>query len=486
MTPARQGEAGREDGGAPLPDRVRETLRHTRMLAGGETVVVGASGGPDSTALVHVLAALSQEFSLTLHTAHLNHGLRPDAGEDAALVAEMSRGLGLRHHEETVDTRRFAEREHLSLEDAGRRLRYDFLLRVAQAVGARTVATGHTLDDQAETVLMRLLRGSGPGGLTGIPPVRRAGDVRIIRPLLWTPRAEIETYLGDRGIAWREDLTNRDVSILRNRIRGVLLPALEGYNPDVRRALSRLADLLRDEVHALEFLGAGRVAEVITGGPGIVRIAREPFVRLPVALQRRAVREAVQRARGNLHAVGFVHIEGARRLVLEGHAGSWLALPGGVRVYRLPDVIEVAADVPAEAAPGEYRLPIPGQAVAIEFGVQLSAEELATETLERTATGRAAAAEIILDRDRAGAELIVRGPRPGDRFAPAGMRGQTKSVADYLSEEKIARHRRARVPVLTTEEGEILWIVGMRASEVARLTPGTTRALRVVARRLRA
>ena len=268
------------------------------------------------------------------------------------------------------DPRSLAGREGLSLEDAGRRLRYEFLTRVAREIGAGVVATGHTLDDQAETVLMRLLRGSGLEGLAGIPPVRAGSGVRIIRPLIETGRAEVLAYLGAIGTGWREDETNRDVAILRNRVRLVLLPALEGYNPDIRQALARLAGLLRDEAEALKLLAAPKVAEALSARPGAVTVALEPFARMPVALQRRTLRAAVQQVRGNLGAVRFVHIEGARRLALEGQVGSWLALPGGVRILRLPEGAEVtmAAAVPGgPGRPGEYRVHVPGRIVAVDL-----------------------------------------------------------------------------------------------------------------------
>jgi len=472
-------------GGHPtFVHHMRETLRRHHMLAGGETVVVAVSGGPDSTALVHGLAAIAHELRLILHVAHVDHGLRPDAGLDAAFVAAMSRALGLEHHQAAVDARTLADHEGLSVEDAARRLRYEFLARVARDVGATVVATGHTLDDQAETVLIRLLRGSGLDGLVGIPPVRRSGETSIIRPLLETTREDVESYLRAIGAGWREDSTNRDLAILRNRIRLVLLPALEGYNPGVRQTLARVADLLRDEAEAIDTLAAARIAETLTGDSEIVEVSLERFTRLPAALQRRVLREAVRRVRGNLRAVRFVHIEGARQLVLEGQAGSWMPLPGGVRITRLSTGAEVAAECTG-GTPQLYRVSVPGRVVAVEFGVQVTAEELTRDQFE-AGPEMARRDTVVLDAARVGSELVLRGPQPGDRFAPVGMEGRTKMVADYLRDEKIPRHRRGSIPVLATRDGVILWIVGMRASESAQITPATTRAVRVVARPLRA
>jgi tRNA(Ile)-lysidine synthase len=459
------------------------------MLDGGETVIIAVSGGADSTALVHVITALRLDLRLTVHLAHLNHALRPDAGEDAAFVSRMSAALGFSYHESTINPRALAAEEGLSLEDAGRRLRYAFLTRLAEEIGAQVVATGHTLDDQAETVLMRLLRGSGLEGLGGIPPVRAESGIRIIRPLIEATRAEIEAYLKSQGAEWREDSTNRDPAILRNRVRRSLLPALEGYNPNVRQALARLAGLVRDDAEALGALADAQIAGTLSVGPGAVRIELVPFARLHVALQRRALRAAVQRVHGNLHSLRFVHLEQARQLALDGQVGSWLSLPGGVRVMHLEGHLEMIAGARAVRGPGEYRLPLPGRIVAVEFGVQLAAEELDDQDcrIDRDEwTGGSGRMELLLDGGGVGESMILRGPRRGDRFAPAGMGGKTKTVADFLSDEKIPRHRRAFTPVLTTDGGEIVWIVGLRAAEVARVTPATARVVRVRAWRLRA
>ncbi len=469
--------------GDALLQKVRETIRRYRMLSAGDVVVVGVSGGPDSTALLHLLAALRAELRLSLHVGHFNHRLRSDAGADAAFVAAMCRDLEVPYHEGHGETRTYAERLGLSVEDAARRLRYDFLASVARTVGAHAAATGHTRDDQAETVLMRLLRGSGLRGLAGIPPVRPLDGVRLVRPLIEVPREELEAYLKARGLSWREDPTNRDPAVLRNQIRTVVLPLLEGHNPGVRLRLAHLAGVLRDEAEALDALAAPRVAAVLAPWRGGIRIAPEPFGQLPPALQRRAVREAVRRVRGNLDAVSFVHVEGARRLVLEGRPGSVLELPGGVRVRRLSGAVDVvmAEDREGEGPP-EYRLELPGSVVAPEFGVQVVARDAGAERRASRPTPE----EIMVDGARVGRTLILRGPRPGDRFAPSGMGGRTKKLSDYLGEAKVPAYRRRFVPVLATPQGEILWVVGMRAAESARIEGEATCPIAIAARKLRA
>lgn len=339
----------------PLAAHVRETIRRYRMLAGGERVVVAVSGGPDSATLLSVLAALRDDLPLELHVAHLNHALRPEASLDAEAAARMAKVHGCPYHEATEDVRAAAARDRRSLEDAARRARYDFLAGVARRIQAPVIATGHTLDDQAETVLMRLLRGSGPRGVAGIPPARSLDGLRVIRPLIDTPRAEVMKYVARHGLEAREDPTNRDLAILRNRVRLVLLPILEGYNPDVRRALARLAEVLRDEAEALDALSAPEIDAVLHGTNASVRILPEAFAGLPVALQRRALREAIRRVRGNDAQIAFVHIEEARLGVLAGRPGGVWEAPGGVRIFRRPDAIEVTAG--SDGNRGETRGP---------------------------------------------------------------------------------------------------------------------------------
>lgn len=328
----------------PLLGQVLETIRRRGMLAGGERVVVAVSGGPDSTVLVSVLAALRDDLRLELHVAHLNHGLRPDASEDAVAVAGMAERLGYPYHGGTRDVRGAAARSGRSIEDAARDARYGFLTEVARRIGATVIATGHTRDDQAETVLMRLLRGSGPRGLAGIPPVRPHAGLRVIRPLIDAARADIAGYLARTRLAAREDPTNQDLAMLRNRVRLVLLPILEGYNSDVRRALARLAELLRDEADALDALSAPEIDAVLHETDATVHIPSAAFARLPVALQRRALREAIRRARGNGAPIAFVHIEEARLGVLSGRPGGVWETPGGVRIFRRPEAIEITVE----------------------------------------------------------------------------------------------------------------------------------------------
>lgn len=279
---------------------VEATVRRHALLRPGEGVVVAVSGGPDSVALLDVLVRLSPGWRLRLVPAHVDHGLRPDSAADAAWLADRVRALGLELRLARVDAAGFARRHGLSPEAAARLLRYRALEEVRRAAGADRLAVGHHRDDLAETVLLRLLTGAGSDGLAGIPPARGS----VVRPLIERTRAEIETYLRARGLEWREDPSNRDPRFLRNRVRHELLPWLErAFNPRVREVLARTAALLRDEVACLEEQARQALAEAVLPDPPAVRggdvllaLDAERVAALPVALQRRVLRQACWRA----------------------------------------------------------------------------------------------------------------------------------------------------------------------------------------------
>jgi tRNA(Ile)-lysidine synthase len=383
---------------------------------------------------------------------------------------------------------------------------------VATQVGAARIALGHTLDDQAETILLRLLRGAGLDGLAGMRPLR--GD--LARPLLGVTHAQEVAYCAARGWLPREDLTNRDERFLRNRVRRRLLPLLEAYNPNVRRTLARNAALVADDLDALEALTDRTWAEVVA-----VEQARRVELRLdalreqPPALRRRLVRRAVQRlapaladdadaatesASGGLEARHSALIE---RFVAEGRTGGTLTLPGGLRVGLGYETLSLTHAIPGETPDGKpssqqegavWRLPIPGAVEAPALGWRVRAAPLTTPPgLEGDALGpiprmppltygsgmsggARGELRVYLDADRVGADaLTVRAWRPGDRFRPLGMTRE-KKLQDLLSDAKVPRTLRHRLPIICVGE-RIAWVVGVRIADEFKLTPATTRAL---------
>ena len=326
--------------------RVREAVAAHRLWPSQARVLVAVSGGADSVALLHALVALRGAFRLSLSLAHLDHGLRPDSAADADFVRELGRRWRLPTTVERRPVRALCAREGWSLEDGARRVRYQFLLETACRDSASRIALAHTADDQAETVLMRLVRGTGLMGLGAIPVSRRLAEgVTVARPLLEVWRRDVLAYLRHERLAHREDATNADHRFVRNRIRHELLPLLErDYNPNIKGALTQLAEISRWDYAYLQEAAERqwkRVAKERADHPRTVAIAVAPLLRQPKALQRQVVRRALQRVQGEPGQLEFRHWVEIERLCRERPVGTCLDLPGGVRLRREPERVVV-------------------------------------------------------------------------------------------------------------------------------------------------
>jgi tRNA(Ile)-lysidine synthase len=296
----------------PAYRKFRASVLDQKLIRTGETVLVACSGGPDSMALLHLCLELGADEGFATAAAHFNHGLRPRAASDERFVQMTALKLDLPHFAGREDVRALARTRGLGIEEAGRLARYAFLERAAVEAGASRIATGHTLNDQAETVLLRLLRGTGPMGLSGIPAKR---GLSIVRPLLALERGDVLSYLADRGIAFRRDETNRDTDILRNRIRHKLIPYLErSFEPAVVRSLARLARIAADEEAWLDETAASRMKKMLGGTPSSPALDALALRRLPPALARRVVRAYVFLIKGDLRDVSFDDVETIRAL----------------------------------------------------------------------------------------------------------------------------------------------------------------------------
>ena len=319
--------------------RIRRTITTHRLLPPGGRLIVAVSGGADSVALLHVLTILQPAWKVTLRIAHLDHGLRHDSREDAAFVRDLAARWRIGASVERKDVATICAREGWSLEDGARRIRYEFLLEEARRWSASRIALGHTADDQAETVLMRLVRGTGLAGLSAIPIRRQLEEIWVVRPLLEVWRQDIVAWLGAEHIPHREDASNADGRFVRNRIRHELLPLLERhYNPNIKVALSQLAEQSSgDYAYLQEAAGRQWKRLVKASGAAAVSIAVAGFCRQPKALQRQLVRRAIQRLRGDLTRFEYRHWLEAERLFTARPVGTVLDLPGGVQLHREPE-----------------------------------------------------------------------------------------------------------------------------------------------------
>jgi tRNA(Ile)-lysidine synthase len=490
--------------------RVRCTVDEHGLLAPGDTVVVGVSGGPDSLCLLHVLARFAENDGIGLHVAHLNHSARgPDSDADARFVAEVAGEWGLPATVERMDVPALAREHRLAFEEAARRVRYAFLARVAIDIGATRIAVGHNADDQAETVLMHVLRGSGPAGLRGMLPLMSITDYRllepfarkgeaasrwpgslcIIRPLLETARADIERYCAEHHLEPRFDRSNLDTTYFRNRLRHDLLPLLETYNPSIRARLCHTAAVMAADYELLEGTAEGAWADTaLEVHPERVVFSLEAWRTLAVALQRATLRRAVRHLRASLRDLDFVHVEDARRVALRGETGARATLPRGLELAvgydTLAVAIEGASETPPDEpllwgdaplvvqVPGETRLPTP-PAEAAGASAWMVRVDLLDDWDPSWMSANPDPWTAYLDAHSLVAPLLLRSRRRGDRFRPQGMKGHSVKLSDYLVNRKVPRAWRAHLPLLVVGD-TIVWVCG-RAVGVVGLVGAQTR-----------
>lgn len=441
----------------PVPERLEgQVLRYCRQELGvtaADRILVACSGGADSMALAEILYRLGQAHGWAVAVCHVHHGLRGAAADhDAEQVAAWAAARRLPFLLRRVAVAAHADAQGLSLEDAARRLRYAALEDARQEAGCTLLATGHHKEDQAETVLMRLLRGAGPTGLAGILP--RRGP--IIRPLLHVRRAALQEYCRARSLTVCEDETNQDVTLLRNRIRHELLPQLAAaYNPEIVEALAKTALVCqREEAHFHELLAAA-LAQVQTTPDG-VRLPLPLLAALPASLRSRLVRTVLREKSGADAPVTFVHLEEISRLIDAGQVGKKLLIPGGwllVREYDALCLQRPSAPVAPEAF--GYSLPVPGT-LALPDGTRLEAVWL---TARPALTGPAEAACFCA----AGLSLplTVRSRRAGDALRTAAG---TKKLKKIFIDAKVPQQWRDRFPIVCDAQG-ILWLPGLCAAQ---------------------
>jgi tRNA(Ile)-lysidine synthase len=448
------------------------------MLPAGGRVLVALSGGPDSVGLLHLLRLLAGRGALELAgVAHLNHGLRAAAEDDERFCRKLADTLGAPIRTERADVRALAREWHTSLEDAGRRARYAFFDRAAESLGAAAIATGHTLDDQAETFLLQLIRGAGPRGLSSIRPT--AG--RVCRPLIEVRRAELREWLDAGEIAFREDESNRDPAFTRNRVRQRLIPLLQQeFSPGIVEVLGREAAIAREDEAFLESQAIESAAAVVLANERVVEIDVSALRSLHPAIASRVIRMSLARLAPD-RFIGFDHVEAlidlARRPV-----GSAVSLPGQ-EARRSGDRILLQRSCPAAFA-NSFHVPlsIPGEVLLEPQGWVVSAEMGSGASPRwRQEPPRLTAA---LRSDGMALPLSVRSRRRGDRIRPAGMSGRRKKLQDLFVDRKVARELRDAVPLVVDGDDRVLWVVGEAVAEDFRVTEPSQGVLLLKARRL--
>jgi tRNA(Ile)-lysidine synthase len=443
------------------------------MLKRGEIVIVAVSGGADSIALLEILEKLSMEYEIQLVVGHLNHGIRCyEADRDEKFVELIAKEKGLPFESKYADIPSLKKNTGRSIEDIAREERYQFLLELAGRYKAQKIALGHNLHDQVETVILNLLRGSGPEGLRGMLPVR---DGIIIRPLLFSTREEITAFLKKEQLRFVEDKTNEDKSFLRNRIRHNLIPTLKQYNPNVEINLSNMSNIMRLENECLNAQVANIFARwELPPQNKEVRVKTAHMLEYPEAIQNRIIKRILHHSSGKNDGFSYVHVNAVKALLSEDQPDSTvLSLPFGIKVRKKNGEILFN---PAEKEKNilfEYDVHFLSSVNIKELGIEIKFDMI----MDKTQVDMDAPGVIYMDHDEVKYPLKIRNFRCGDRIQPLGMSG-TKKVKAYFIDKKIPLLQRREVPLLLDQDS-IVGIAGLVISDRVKIKEKTKRILRV-------
>jgi len=440
------------------------------MINRGDKVIVAVSGGPDSICLLDILNRLSHDLEISLIVAHYNHGLRKDEDEcETQLVRNIAALLGIPFEVEKASGHL---KNSSSLEEKARGARYAFLEKIRNKHGAQKIAVGHNLNDQAETVLMRLLRGSGPSGLAGIPPVR---DGIIIRPLIEIKRDEIMHHIKGTSLPFAMDSSNSDKRHLRNRMRLELVPMLLNYQPNLLEHLGVLSKIIRDEDSLLESMASEWIKrEAAITGPENISVSLQSINKLPDPLKNRVIRNIVKQVDGNIYPMEYDHVISVSELLDNEKPQCSVDLPNGIVVKRIYDRLQITASSDNEIRKYSYAVNNPGKIFLDDIGLRIQVDEI-EGCLDYPANDSTSTA--YLDADKLHYPLIARNFKPGDRFVPLGMTGH-KKIKNFFIDLKVPSEKRELTPILTSGD-KIVWVCGYRIDERFKVTEQTKRILKV-------
>jgi tRNA(Ile)-lysidine synthase len=448
--------------------KVRETINKYSMLSHGDHVLVGLSGGPDSVCLLTILHRLKPEFGIHLSAAYIDHGLRPDEIlYEIELCRDLCSSMDIPFTTRPIDVKSYMKEKKMNKQEAARELRYNAIDKIAIEKAANKIALGHNADDQAETIIMRLFRGTGPSGLSGMPPVRK----HIIRPLIEIERHEIEDFLETEGIGFAIDSSNLKREYLRNKIRHLIIPEARKINMDVVKTLSRTADIFRDEERYFEILVTKTLMKLITRKTdNVIELFLGPLEAMDTVILRRVLRRAIDETRG-LHGIGFIHIEEIMSLIKSGKSGDRIYLPKDIRVIKGYSTVTITSEKPTKL--GTYVIDSPCETIVKESSMVIRSTIMGVDEVKDYGDAQKIA---VIDADKVHFPMTIRGRLQGDFFYPLGF-GKKKKLQDYFVDEKIPRDERDAVPLLICDN-TIVWVIGYRLDERYRVDKDTKRVLK--------
>lgn len=465
--------------------KVRETINKYRMLIQGDHVLVGLSGGPDSVCLLTILHKLKSEFGIHISAAYIDHGLRPDEiPYEIEQCEDICSSMNIPFTTKPIDVKSYIKEKKLNKQEAARELRYNALDEIAAEKAANKIALGHNANDQAETIIMRLFRGTGPSGLSGIPPIRsqksgvKGQKVDLIRPLIEIERSAIEDFLATEGIGFAVDSSNLKRNYLRNKIRHLIIPEARKINMDVVKALSRTADIFRDEERYFEILVTKTLMKLITRKTdNAIELFLGPLETMDTVILRRVLRRAIDETKG-LHGIGFIHVEEIMSLIKSGKSGDRIYLPKDIRVIKGYSTILITSEKPTKL--GAYVIDGPGETIVKESSIVLHSAIMSIDEVKDYGDAQKIA---VLDADKVHFPMTIRGRLQGDFFYPLGF-GKKKKLQDYFVDEKIPRDERDAIPLLISGNN-IVWVIGYRLDERYRVDKDTERVLKFEVKPLR-
>ena len=454
----------------PTEKKALSAILEHGMVKSGDRIVVAVSGGPDSVCLLNILFQLRKPLNANLIVAHLDHGLRPNEDEkETEFVANLTRRLNLSLAYDKVNN--LTKAHGTTIEEKAREIRYQFLTKVLDEYHAQKVALGHNMNDQAETVLMHILRGTGPTGLSGIPPIR---ENRFIRPLINITRDEIQTYLKQKDMPFMMDSSNLEKRFLRNKIRLELIPLLLNYQPMLIEHLGELAFLCRQEdqfmveeaIKVLEMM-------ILDSSEHSLDLSLTTFKSFSIPLQYRIIRQAIKRVKGNLRRIDIGHIKAVMDLANKERPQIKINLPENITVKKIYERLRFSLGVEIETGNFSYYIKNMGRFQIQEINQTISLEEISKKDfLLPSPSSR----EAFLDLDMFHWPIRVRNFRAGDRFIPLGLSG-FKKLKDIFIDNKIPTEERKKIPIL--ENGnDIVWVCGIRIDNRYRVNEKTKRILR--------
>lgn len=456
--------------------KVAGFIKRNNLISPGDRIVVGFSGGADSMVLLHILNNLKDKLGFEVSAAaHINHGLRgAHAKEDADFCERICKMWNVPFYLKEADVNSVAQSLSLSVEEAGRKVRYSFFNEVLEKTDSNKLATAHHKNDQAETILYNLIRGTGVRGFGGIKPIR---DNCFIRPLLCAAREEIESYILKNNLEYRIDLTNDEVIYTRNRIRHELIPYIrDNFNSGIIDALDRMGQVAREEDEFLTDYCSKQITQYVSVKDNRVGLSLS-FLDNPPAIKKRLLRAAVEKLKKGLKDISYKHIEDGIRLAEESQSGSKIVLPENICIFKnfdTIDIYEVSDEKPIDSF--DFSIPAPGLVHLDSLNTTIETSVLSGDQIKNINPG-GDPLSVFIDKAKVKGQLRVRQRKNGDRFMPFGLTG-TKKLKDYFIEKKVPRYERDCIPLVVDDEN-IVWVVGYSISDLYRIDKNTTEIINI-------